>query len=144
MDGEALQHYLADGSRRGPAGERARSGTAGGAPCGDLVRLSLELAEGRIQRVTHEAEGCAASRAAAAATAELVEGESVLDAALIGASQIEAELGGLNSSHRHAAELAADALGRALSALAGSASRSPRRRAGSACSSPSAAASTRP
>jgi tRNA-uridine 2-sulfurtransferase len=120
MDGEALQHYLADGSRRGPAGERAHSGSAGGAPCGDLVRLSLEVADGRIHRVTHEAEGCAASRAAAAATAELAEGESVLDAALIGPSEIEAELGGLNPSHRHASELAADALGRALSALAGS------------------------
>ena len=38
---------------------------AGGAPCGDLIRLSLGVAEGRIRDVTFEAEGCAVARAAA-------------------------------------------------------------------------------
>ena len=52
--------------------------------------------------------------------AELAEGGSILDAARLGPDQIEAELGGLAASHRHAAELAADALHRALSGLAGS------------------------
>ena len=120
MDGEALSHYLADGSRRGPAAAGAHSGSAGGAPCGDLVRLSLSARSGRIERVTHEAEGCAASRAAAAAAAELAEGAAVLRAARIGPAEIAAELGGLAATHRHAADLAADALHRALSSLAGS------------------------
>jgi tRNA-specific 2-thiouridylase len=120
VDPEALQHYLADGSRRGPAPDGAHSGSAGGAPCGDLVRVSLLIREGRIAQVTHEAEGCAVSRAAAAATGELVEGAGVLEAAALGPADVAAELGGLAASHRHAAELAADALHRALSAAAGS------------------------
>ncbi|HET8975982.1 MAG TPA: iron-sulfur cluster assembly scaffold protein, partial [Solirubrobacterales bacterium] len=90
MDREALQHYLADGSRRGPAAGGALSGSAGGAPCGDLVRLSLSVRDGRIESVTQEAEGCAASRAAAAAAAALAEGTRVLDAARIGAAEIDA------------------------------------------------------
>jgi tRNA-uridine 2-sulfurtransferase len=117
---ELFEEYLADESRRGPAPDGAFSGSAGGAPCGDLVRLSLLVFDGRIDRVSSDHKGCSATAAAAAATAELAEGASVLDAARIGPEEIEAVLGGLGTSHRHAAVLAADALHRSLSALAGS------------------------
>jgi tRNA-uridine 2-sulfurtransferase len=117
---EFFEEYLADGSRRGPAPEGAFSGSAGGAPCGDLVRLSLLVSDGLIHRVSFDHEGCSATAAASAATAELAEGTSLLEAARIGPDRIEGELGGLAPSHRHAAVLAADALHRALSGLAGS------------------------
>jgi tRNA-uridine 2-sulfurtransferase len=122
-DRELFEEYLADQARRGPAADRAFSGSAGGAPCGDLVRLSLEVADGRIERVSFDHEGCAATSAAAAATAELAEGAAVLDAASIAPERIESELGGLAATHRHAAILAADALHRALSGLTGSGER---------------------
>jgi tRNA-specific 2-thiouridylase len=117
---ELFEAYLSDDARRGPAPERAFSGSAGGAPCGDLVRLSLAVDEGRIEAVSFDHEGCAATSAAAAAVAELAEGAAVLEAALIGPERIEYELGGLAPTHRHAAILAVDALHRALSGLAGS------------------------
>jgi tRNA-specific 2-thiouridylase len=117
---ELFEEYLADGMRRGPAPEGAFSGSAGGAPCGDLVRLSLSVSDGRIASVTFDHEGCSATAAAAAAAAELAEGESLFGVARIGPEEIAAELGGLGPSHRHAAVLAADALHRALSGLAGS------------------------
>jgi tRNA-specific 2-thiouridylase len=117
---ELLEHYLGHDKRRGLAPTGAFSGSAGGAPCGDLVRLSLVVADGRIERVTYDRQGCAASAAAAAAVAELAEGASVLAAARIGPDEIEEELGGLAPTHRHAAMLAADALHRALSGLVGS------------------------
>jgi tRNA-uridine 2-sulfurtransferase len=117
---EAIEQFLTDSSRRAPAPEGSYTGSAGGAPCGDLVRLSLLAPSGRIKRVTFDHEGCAATAAAAAATAELAEGASALEAALIGSDEIEAELGGLAPTHRHAAVLTADALHRALSTLAGS------------------------
>ena len=120
MTAEAIEHYLGDDSRRGPAGAGSVSGAAGGAPCGDLIRVSLERDGSAIARVSQDAEGCAASRAAAAAVAELVEGRAILEAAAIGPDLISEELGGLAPTHRHAAELSADALHRALSALAGS------------------------
>jgi tRNA-specific 2-thiouridylase len=120
MSREAIEHYLEDRSRRGPAPDGAFSGSAGGAPCGDLVRLSLVVEQGRVARVTFDHEGCSATAAATAATAELTEGTPVLEAALIGPDTIAEELGGLAPSHRHAAVLAADALHRALSSLAGS------------------------
>jgi tRNA-specific 2-thiouridylase len=120
MSSELIEQYLADPSHRGPAPGEGFSGFAGGAPCGDLVRISLVASRGSIERLSFDAEGCAATRAAAAATAELAEGGSVLDAARLGPGDIAAELGGLAPTHGHAAELAADALHRALSGLAGS------------------------
>jgi tRNA-specific 2-thiouridylase len=117
---ELLEQFLDDDARRGPEPAGAFSGSAGGAPCGDLVRISIVAHEGRIERVSFDREGCAASSAAAAAVAELAEGSSVLEAARIGPDEVEAELGGLAPTHRHAAVLAADALHRALSGLTGS------------------------
>jgi len=120
MNRELFEEYLADDARRGAAPAGSFSGSAGGAPCGDLVRLSLVVDHGRIERAAFDHEGCSATAAAAAATAELAEGGAVLEAARIDPDRVEAELGGLGPSHRHAAVLAADALHRALSGLAGS------------------------
>jgi len=117
---EAFEHYAGDESRRGPAPDGAHSGAAGGAPCGDLVRLSLVIEDGRVGAVRFDAEGCAAARAAGAATAELAEGSSVLELARLGPGEIAAELGGLSPQGRHAADLAADAVHRALTSAAGS------------------------
>ena len=117
---EALEHYLHDDSRRGPAPEGAFSGAAGGAPCGDVVRLSLAVERGRVAAARFDAEGCAATTAAGAAAAEAAEGARMLEAARIEPAGICAALGGLSPQGRHAAELAADALHRALAAAASS------------------------
>ena len=71
MSFEAFEHYLSDDSRRGPAPDGAFSGAAGGAPCGDLVRVSLaRRATVAWSRRRFDAEGCAAATAAGAAVAE--------------------------------------------------------------------------
>jgi tRNA-specific 2-thiouridylase len=63
-----------------------------------------------------EAHGCGAATAAGSAAVTLVRGRGVFDVARIGASEIASELGGLSVGKLHAAELAADALARALGA----------------------------
>jgi tRNA-uridine 2-sulfurtransferase len=123
MIADALEHYLGDATRRGPAASGAHTGAAGGAPCGDLVRVSLVTCDGRIEAVSFAAQGCAASTAAGAAVAEAADGATVLEAARIGPEDVSEALGGLSPPGRHAAELAADALHRALSAAASSAER---------------------
>jgi tRNA-specific 2-thiouridylase len=115
---EVFEHYASDHSRRGPAPEGAFSGAAGGSVCGDLVRISLAVERGRVAATSFDAEGCAAIVAAGAAVAGAAEGTSVLEAARIGPAGVSAALGGLSAQGRHAAELAADALHRALGAAA--------------------------
>ena len=120
MDRELFDHFLRDESRRGPSPDDAFTGAAGGAACGDLSRLSLTVADGRVASVTFDTEGCGATRAATAALAETIEGATVLEAAKQSIDATEALLGGLELSKRHAAQLATDALHRALSAAAAS------------------------
>jgi tRNA-specific 2-thiouridylase len=120
MDRELFEHYLADRSRRGPAAEGAFTGAAGGAACGDLARISLSVEAGRIAAVSFDAEGCGATLAATAAVAETVDGAPVLEAARLSIDDVDAAIGGLTPAKRHAAQLATDALHRALSAAASS------------------------
>jgi tRNA-specific 2-thiouridylase len=120
MDRELFDHFLRDEARRGPAPDDAFTGAAGGAACGDLSRLSLTVAGGRIASVSFDTEGCGATRAATAALAETIEGATVLAAAKLSIDDAEQLLGGLAPAKRHAAQLATDALHRALSAAAAS------------------------
>jgi len=123
MSQELFEHYLRDGSRCGPAEDGAFTGAAGGAACGDLSRVSLEIEGVVVARVTFDAEGCGATRAATAAVAEMVEGEAVLEAARVGIDEVDAAIGGLTPAKRHATQLAADALHRALARAAASSER---------------------
>ncbi len=120
MSRELFEHYLRDEARRGPVPDGAFTGAAGGAACGDLSRLSLAIEGGQVAAVTFDAEGCGATRAATAAVAEMVDGEVAIGAARIGADEVEEAIGGLTPAKRHAAQLAADALHRALASAAAS------------------------
>jgi len=111
---EHLERPLGKGHT--PAG--AVTGAAGGAACGDLIRVSLAVdpadPEGRVADVGFDAHGCGAAVAAGSAVVELVRGAPLLEAARVSAEEVAEELGGLRPAKRHAAELAADALHRAL------------------------------
>lgn len=120
MERELFEHYLRDESRLGPAVEGAFTGAAGGAACGDLSRISFLAAEGLIGSVSFDAEGCGATRAATAAVAEMIDGSPVLEAALIDIDTVDEAIGGLTPAKRHAAQLATDALHRALQGVASS------------------------
>lgn len=92
----------------------AHDGVAGGAICGDLVRIGVAVEGDRVRDAGFVASGCGAASAAASAAVGLVLGASVLDAARVGTHAISDALGGLSPGKIHAAELAADALARAL------------------------------
>jgi tRNA-uridine 2-sulfurtransferase len=135
MSVESLASHMERPVGRGHVPDDACTGAAGGAACGDLIRVSVAVDRdspcGRIVEAGFDASGCGAAIAAGSATVELVRGASLLEAARVGAPEIAAELGGLSASKLHAAELACDALHRALgwaarerSALAASSSRS--------------------
>ena len=115
---EALAQHLEAPLGRGHSPENAFTGAAGGAACGDLIRVSIALGpdspDGRITDAGFDASGCGASIAAGSAVVGLVRGAPLLAAARIGTEEIARELGGLSAAKRHAAELASDALHRAL------------------------------
>jgi tRNA-uridine 2-sulfurtransferase len=94
------------------------SGAAGGAACGDLVRVAVRVDGHLVVEAGFDADGCGAARAAGSAVVELVEGRPFVEAARVTPDDVAGALGGLIPAKRHAAELAADALHRALGAAA--------------------------
>jgi tRNA-specific 2-thiouridylase len=114
----AFEHHLSSpqGNRRLPAG--GFTAIAGSEACGDRMRFSVRIDGERLGGAGFEARGCGAALAAGSAAVTLVRGLPLLEAARIGWREIEGELGGLSPAKRHAAQLAEDALHRALGAAA--------------------------
>jgi len=118
VDADAFADHLEFPRGRGSRHPAAFSGTAGGAACGDLIRLDLRVEGDLVADAGFDASGCGAAVAAGSAAVARVRGIGVLAAARIGAGDVAAELGGLSPGKLHAAELAADALHSALGAAA--------------------------
>jgi tRNA-uridine 2-sulfurtransferase len=116
VDAEAFAEHLQFPRGRGHVPPASFSGSAGGAACGDLIRIDLRVEGDRVVDAGFEASGCGAAVASGSAAVELARGAVLLDAARVGASEVAAELGGLSAGKLHAAELAADALHVALGA----------------------------
>jgi tRNA-uridine 2-sulfurtransferase len=127
ISNEGLAEHLERPLGRGHVPRGASTGAAGGAACGDLIRISLALEsdseEGRIRDAGFDASGCGAVIAAGSAVVGLLRGSDLLAAARISPEAVACELGGLSAAKRHAAELACDALHRALGAAARAAAR---------------------
>jgi tRNA-uridine 2-sulfurtransferase len=113
-----LQSHLDHPHGPGALADWPHAGAAGGSACGDLVRIATRIEAEHIAEAGFDASGCVAVQAAGSAVVKLVEGRPLLEAALVTADDVAAELGGLLPSSRHAAELAVDALHRALGAAA--------------------------
>jgi tRNA-specific 2-thiouridylase len=116
VDALAFEHHLTSPQGQGVVPPGACTVTAGGWSCCDEITFSLTVEGERVSGAGFEASGCGAATAAASAAVTLVRGTSVLQAARIGTPQVAEELGGLSPAKLHAAELAADALARALGA----------------------------
>jgi tRNA-uridine 2-sulfurtransferase len=115
---ERFAEHLNHPVGRGHAVAGGHPGSAGGSICGDVVRIDVRVEGETVVDAGFEASGCGALTAAASACVELVRGAALLDAARVGSAAVAAELGGLSAGKLHAADLAADALARALGAAA--------------------------
>jgi tRNA-specific 2-thiouridylase len=114
VDATAFEHHLT--SPQGYRREAAFTAEVGGFQCCDRVRLAVTVDGDRVAEAGFDADGCGAATAAGSAAVALARGKTLLDAARIGVPELSAELGGLSPGKLHAAELAADALARALGA----------------------------
>ncbi|MDE3196924.1 MAG: iron-sulfur cluster assembly scaffold protein [Acidobacteriota bacterium] len=74
--------------------------------CGDILRLTATVAEGRIAEIRYKVRGCAASIGAGSALTELILAEG---AGSIDAHTVERAVGGLSNESKHAAVLCAEA-----------------------------------
>jgi tRNA-uridine 2-sulfurtransferase len=101
----------------GDAGANALWGEAGNATCGDVVRIGLRLGGGSIAAARRLAFACPHATAAAELACRLAEGRTLLDAARIGAAELDAHIETPPAGRRCTA-LAVDALHAALATAA--------------------------
>jgi nitrogen fixation protein NifU and related proteins len=78
--------------------------------CGDILRLSASIDNGRITQSRFKVRGCTASIAAGSALTEVIAGRNKSALAKLTASDVEQAVGGLSNESKHAAVLCIDAV----------------------------------
>lgn len=86
--------------------------------CGDVLRLSARVEEGRIAAIRFQAKGCVPAMACGSALTELVFGKSLDDARRLKRETLIETVGGVPEGSSHAGHLAMDALAALLKKLA--------------------------
>ena len=122
---ETFKDHLARPRNAGELEDADASAEQSNPVCGDRLRLSLRLRDGRVEAARFLAYGCPPTLACGSALAEMVVGLTVERAAQITRQEIVEALGGLPARKGHAAALAVETL---HAALEGHASRERARR----------------
>lgn len=87
--------------------------------CGDVLRLTLKVSNGRISQAQFKAKGCVASIACGSALTELVVGKALIEVKSLRREDVSTAVGGLPQASTHAAQLAVDVLTAALGVVKG-------------------------
>ncbi len=85
--------------------------------CGDVLKLTLRVTDGRIEEIRFLAQGCVPAMACASLLTELVQGKTVVEARQLRRDDLVRSLGGLPQASTHASHLAIDALAAAIQQL---------------------------
>ena len=85
--------------------------------CGDIMRLSVRVENGRIADARFKTRGCVTAIACGSYLTEMLRGKSIGAARSISYQQISEALGGLPPATMHGSQLACDALAAVLEKL---------------------------
>jgi nitrogen fixation NifU-like protein len=78
--------------------------------CGDILRLAVKVADGRISEIRFKAKGCVPAMACASALTELVRGKTLAETRALSRDDVIQAVGGVPEASTHAGHLAIEAL----------------------------------
>ena len=78
--------------------------------CGDILKLTARINDGRVTEIRFLAKGCVPAMACASLLTELVHGKTVQESRQLKRSELVQCIGGLPPASGHAGHLAIDAL----------------------------------
>lgn len=78
--------------------------------CGDVLRLSIKIRDGRVGEIGFKAKGCVPAMACASALTEMVSGRTPDEARKITRKDLTHAVGGVPQASSHAVQLALDTL----------------------------------
>jgi nitrogen fixation protein NifU and related proteins len=85
--------------------------------CGDILRLSVRVQDGRVTEARYKVRGCTASIAAGSALTEWITGKAREELSAFDVSLVDEAVGGLPPASKHAAVLCADGVKKLIDAV---------------------------
>lgn len=89
-------------------------GQVGNPVCGDMMKISIKVKDGRIEDIKFKTFGCGAAIATSSMVTEMVKGLTLEEAMKVSNKAVAEALGGLPPQKLHCSNLAADALHEAI------------------------------
>ncbi|MSU32464.1 MAG: Fe-S cluster assembly scaffold protein NifU [Pedosphaera sp.] len=89
-------------------------GEVGAAACGDIMKISLRIKDGRIEDARFKTFGCGSAIASSSMATELIKGRTIAEALTFSNEEVVDALGGLPPVKIHCSVLAEEALKAAL------------------------------
>ena len=89
-------------------------GEVGAAACGDIMKISLKIKDGKIEDARFKTFGCGSAIASSSMATELIKGRSIEEAMSFSNQEVVDALGGLPPVKIHCSVLAEEALKAAL------------------------------
>ena len=89
-------------------------GEVGAAACGDIMKISLKIKDGRIEDARFKTFGCGSAIASSSMATELIKGRTIDEALSFSNQEVVNALGGLPPVKIHCSVLAEEALKAAL------------------------------
>jgi nitrogen fixation protein NifU and related proteins len=89
-------------------------GEVGAAACGDIMKISLKIEDGRIKEARFKTFGCGSAIASSSMATELIKGRTIEEALHFSNQEVVSALGGLPPVKIHCSVLAEEALKAAL------------------------------
>jgi len=116
MYSEKVLEHLENPRNVGEMSDATASGEATNPVCGDILRLYIKVADGKIAKASFKVQGCPPSVSAGSALTEMIIGLTVDEARKLAPRDVTRALESLPRNKEHCSVLAIDALRAALAA----------------------------
>ncbi|NLU41224.1 MAG: Fe-S cluster assembly scaffold protein NifU [Firmicutes bacterium] len=114
MYSEKVMEHFSSPRNVGQISDPDGVGQVGNPVCGDIMRLSIKVEDGKIVDVKFMTFGCGAAIATSSMITEMVKGRTLDEALQISNRAVADALDGLPPAKMHCSNLAADALHKAI------------------------------
>jgi len=111
---QAFKDHIANPRNAGELPDANATGEETNPVCGDRLRISLRVREGRIEAAGFLAYGCPPTLVCGSVLTELIMGKTVAEAMLLTRKDLLEAVGGLPSRKQHAAALGIETLRSAI------------------------------
>ncbi len=108
-----MDHFM-NPRNMGEVNEADGVGEVGAAACGDIMKISLKIKDGRIQDARFKTFGCGSAIASSSMATELIKGRTLEEAKNFSNQEVVDALGGLPPVKIHCSVLAEEALKAAI------------------------------